>query len=55
MLTFRRFYNTNVRDLNTGIQQFPGNIISGMFKFKSMEFFDLPDNDVAQKPVEVKF
>ncbi|MEK7105812.1 MAG: LemA family protein [Patescibacteria group bacterium] len=51
----RRFYNTNVRDLNTGIQQFPGNIISGMFKFKAMEFFDLPDNDVAQKPVEVKF
>lgn len=55
IMASRRFYNTNVRDLNTGIQQFPGNIISGMFKFKSMEFFDLPDNDVAQKPVEVKF
>jgi len=51
----RRFYNGNVRDLNTGIQQFPGNIISGMFSFKAMEFFDLPDNDVAQNPVEVKF
>lgn len=51
----RRFYNTNVRDLNTGLQQFPGNIIGGMFSFKSMEFFDLPDNDVAQNPVEVKF
>lgn len=51
----RRFYNSNVRDLNTGIQQFPGNIISGMFSFKAMEFFDLPDNDVAQNPVEVKF
>ena len=51
----RRFYNTNVRDLNTGIQQFPGNIISGIFSFKAMEFFDLADNDVAQNPVEVKF
>lgn len=51
----RRFYNTNVRDLNTSIQQFPGNLISKMFSFKSMEFFDLPDNDVAQNPVEVKF
>ena len=51
----RRFYNTNVRDLNTGIEQFPGNIISNMFSFKSMEFFDLPDTDAAQNPVEVKF
>lgn len=51
----RRFYNTNVRDLNTGIEQFPGNIISRMFSFKSMEFFDLPDGDIAEKPVEVKF
>ena len=51
----RRFYNTNVRDLNTGLQQFPGNVIGNMFSFKSMEFFDLPDNDVAQNPVEVKF
>ncbi len=51
----RRFYNGNVRDLNTSIQQFPGNIISGMFSFKAMEFFDLDDNDAAQNPVEVKF
>jgi len=51
----RRFYNGNVRDLNTSIQQFPGNVISGMFSFKAMEFFDLDDNDVAQQPVEVKF
>ncbi|MBP6866379.1 MAG: LemA family protein [Candidatus Pacebacteria bacterium] len=51
----RRFYNTNVRDINTSIQQFPSNIIAGMFGFKNAEFFDLPDNDVAQNPVEVKF
>lgn len=27
----RRFYNGNVRDLNTALQMFPGNIIAGMF------------------------
>ena len=51
----RRFYNANVRDLNTGIQSFPGNLIAGIFRFTKKEFFDLPDNDVAQKNVEVKF
>jgi len=51
----RRFYNTNVRDLNTSLEQFPGNIIAGMFKFGKMEFFDLADDDVAQNNVEVKF
>lgn len=51
----RRFYNGNVRDLNTGIESFPGNLIASMFKFTKMELFDLPDNDVAQNNVEVKF
>ena len=51
----RRFYNSNVRDLNTGIQSFPGNIVAGIFRFSKKEFFDLPDADVAQNPVEVKF
>jgi len=51
----RRFYNGNVRDLNTSVEQFPGNIIAGMFKFSKMEFFDIPDDHAAQNPVEVKF
>lgn len=51
----RRFYNANVRDLNTGIESFPGNLIAGMFRFAKKEFFDLADNDAAQNPVEVKF
>lgn len=51
----RRFYNSNVRDLNTKIEMFPGNMIAGMFAFKSMEFFDLEDGDAAKNPVEVKF
>ncbi len=51
----RRFYNGNVRDLNTGLQSFPGNIIAGIFRFSQKEFFDLPDTDAAQNPVQVKF
>lgn len=52
----RRFYNTNVRDLNTAIESFPGNVIAGMFNFAKMEFFDLdPSEEAARKPVEVKF
>jgi LemA protein len=51
----RRFYNSNVRDLNTSVESFPGNIVAGLFKFTKMEFFDLADNDLAQNPVEVKF
>jgi len=51
----RRFYNANVRDLNTAIEHFPGNIIAGIFHFTKMEFFDIDDNGPESKPVEVKF
>ena len=51
----RRFYNGNVRDLNTKIEVFPSNLLAGSFGFSKMEFFDLADNDLAQNPVEVRF
>jgi LemA protein len=51
----RRFYNGNVRDLNTSIGMFPGNIIAGMFHFGKMDFFQLEENAAAKEPVEVKF
>jgi LemA protein len=51
----RRFYNSNVRDLNTKIQSFPTNILASAFGFTKKELFDLGDNDAAQNPVEVKF
>jgi LemA protein len=52
----RRFYNATVRDLNINVESFPSNIISKMFGFSKMEYFDLDDNDAAAKdPVEVKF
>jgi LemA protein len=37
----RRYYNAVVRDLNTKIQEFPSNIIAGMFNFKPREFFEI--------------
>lgn len=53
----RRFYNSGVTELNTKIQQFPSNIIAGMFKFTNREFFELEDSQAkaAENPVEVKF
>lgn len=37
----RRFYNANVRDLNTQIQVFPTNLIASMFGFEKMDFFEV--------------
>jgi LemA protein len=51
----RRFYNGGVRDLNTRIQQFPANIVAGMFKFTNKEFFEVDDMASIEKPVDVKF
>ncbi len=51
----RRFYNGNVRDLNTKIETFPSNIIANMFHFAKMEFFQLDASSTERNPVEVKF
>lgn len=52
----RRFYNGNVRELNTAVQTFPRNVIAGIFHIVAMEFFQLDASDAAAKnPVEVKF
>ncbi|KKW22773.1 MAG: LemA family protein [Parcubacteria group bacterium GW2011_GWC1_51_35] len=50
----RRFYNTNVRDLNIKVESFPGNIIASAFRFSKMEFFEL-EEVAARDPVEAKF
>ena len=52
----RRFYNTNVRDLNTAVESFPGNVIAGFFRFEPREFFELEaGEEAARQPVAVKF
>jgi LemA protein len=51
----RRFYNSQVRDYNTKIQQFPTNTIAGSFNFTAREFFDLGETSEARENVKVKF
>ncbi|MBL7045489.1 MAG: LemA family protein, partial [Parcubacteria group bacterium] len=52
----RRFYNTNVRDLNTALQSFPQNIVGNMFKFEERDFFELDESEAeAKDPVKVEF
>ena len=50
----RRFYNTNVRDLNIKIESFPGNLVANSFGFKEMELFQNA-SEAEQQPVAVKF
>jgi LemA protein len=37
----RRFYNGNVRDYRNKCEQFPSNIVAGMFNFKPADYFDV--------------
>jgi len=46
----RRFYNSNVRDFNTALQQVPANIIANMFSFKAEEFFELEEPEARNVP-----
>ena len=50
----RRFYNSNVRDLNIKVESFPSNIIAGMFNFQKMVLFEI-ENPSEKEPVQVKF
>ena len=46
----RRFYNGNVRDMNTRIEAFPSNIIAALFRFELQEFFEIADVGARQTP-----
>jgi LemA protein len=46
----RRFYNANVRDLNTRIEVFPSNLIAGSFGFTKAEYFELEDPAMREAP-----
>jgi LemA protein len=49
----RRFYNANVRDLNTKCETFPTNTIAGMLKITKREFFESAEGE--KEPVKVAF
>lgn len=46
----RRFYNANVRDLNTRCQVVPSNIVASMFGFKPAEFFEIEESSMRLAP-----
>ena len=46
----RRFYNSNVRDLNIKIESFPNSMIAKLFNFKQMELFELTEAAEREVP-----
>jgi LemA protein len=50
----RRFYNGNVRALNTRVEAFPSALIASAFHFTKADYFELAD-PAARAPVAVDF
>jgi LemA protein len=46
----RRYYNAVVRDYNTGLAQFPRNLLAGAMGFHTREFFGLSDESEKALP-----
>jgi LemA protein len=50
----RQHYNDAVMKMNNGIEQFPANMVAGMFNFKLGDSFEV-ENDEERKVVKVSF
>lgn len=50
----RRFYNSNVRALNTRIEAFPSSFIGWLFNFRKADYFEV-DDPAVRAPVAVDF
>jgi LemA protein len=50
----RRFYNANVRALNTRVEAFPSSIVASIFHFEKAEYFEVEDA-ATRAPVQVDF
>ncbi|WP_323796537.1 LemA family protein [Nisaea sp.] len=48
----RRYYNAAVSDLNNAVEIFPGSVIAGFARVKTMPFYEI-DNPEWRKPVDV--
>ena len=46
----RRFYNANVRQLNTRTETFPSNVVASMFSVRRAEYFELDDARMRSVP-----
>jgi LemA protein len=50
----RRFFNANVRDLNTRLEVFPSNLVGSAFSFEPEEYFEV-ESSVIRQVVDVNF
>jgi LemA protein len=50
----RQFYNDSVLTYNNKVQQFPSNIIAGMFNFTGRQFFAVPESDRTVPTVDLR-
>jgi LemA protein len=50
----RQFYNDSVMSLNNGVEEFPSNIIAGMFGFKHATYFEVPETETATPKVNLR-
>ncbi len=49
----RRYYNANVRELNTKVETVPSNIVAGLFNIDRAEYFEVEGEE--RDPVKVDF
>jgi LemA protein len=51
----RQAFNDSVMSYNTASQQFPTNVIAGMFSFGAAELLQATESDEERRPVRVQF
>jgi len=49
----RRYYNANVRELNTRVETVPSNMVAGVFNIERAEYFEVEGEE--REPVRVDF
>lgn len=48
----RRFFNTNVQKMVDKVEQFPSNVIAGMFNFEKPDFFEIDEQETVVPQVK---
>jgi len=51
----RQAFNDSVMSYNTAVEQFPSNVIAGLFSFKTAELLTATESPEEKKPVRVQF
>ncbi len=50
----RRFFNANVRDMNTQVESFPTNLLASAFGFQKEDFFEV-EKAIIREVVDISF